>query len=441
MGTICRDRTIGQRQSEQVLENYQVDRLGFLYDNHLLSLPAATGLKVSGYPEAVPFDLPSANRASDSLERFNALYRPDFFGTVGAIGDRLSLCNKRPPHSITDVMLIQSDDDIRSRFQDLSEAQKVAALRTARAFETFTADQVASGKLGPGMVHISYNVSPDTRDRENSMGYTKRFHMHLNYWPHDTVQNLTVMPVGRMPRHKRRDFLDPFTQLAAEVLSEQTAVRGWFPDGTVLDPGAEATLRRAMPPAFTVQFPSWNFLTSDVFRQQLTAMQLYIDSRYRDIQEAFTGIRSPAAEWRRHHVLDAATVKGNLRALGFDSVTDAKLSKLAEIVRSIDDRTCEYLRKKARFRTDTMLMNGPNYSVGFFSEIGSNEHPARTERPSVWMMVQFKLLSSLGSAGLFPSVKAPIVRISRNAEPISAADRARRSEFQRDFASWIGADD
>ncbi len=415
-----------------------MDTLGFLYSGDLSQVKAMPWVPVPGYPRFAAFPAPSANEETDTAERFRRLFVPDFIREFELGDGKMAVCNKRMPHSITDTMIIQSDADVRSRYSDLSPAQRRFVLSAATEFVTYVSDPSVTRRyrLRGGYIHVTYNTSAETLDRENGMGYTKRFHLHLNYWRKEQFAGVAPVSLKELSRDARNELLDPFTAVSAEWLKTLADQGGLFTGRRTIGTFDES-VATGLPPGFAVEFPDWDFLSSDAFSYDLGRLQDIVFERFAEVQEAFTGRRDAAPVWTRHPLLPVSEIVCRISRLDAPQAVRNKLAEVARRLRSVSPEVGDYFRRHKWARTRNLLMNGANFSVGVVTlKPNFDPLPIASSR-SVWLMLQFKMLSTLGSAGVFCNGLAPIVRIARNARELTKEEEDLRASFQKEFADRL----
>ncbi|UIJ81762.1 hypothetical protein [Rhizobium leguminosarum] len=426
--------------SDRTISNSGVvmDTLGFLYSGDLSQVKAMPCVPVPGYPRFAAFPAPSANEETDTAERFRRLFVPDFLREFDLGDGKMAVCNKRMPHSVTDTMIIQSDVDVRSRYRDLSEAQRRFALAAATQFVNYVSDPSVTRRYGlrGGYIHVTYNTSAETLDRENGMGYTKRFHLHLNYWRKEQFAGVAPVSLQELSSDARNELLDPFTEISAEWLKPLADEAGLFAGRRTIGT-FDASVAAGLPPGFAVEFPDWNFLSTDSFSHDLGRLQDIVFEQFAEVQEAFTGRRDAAAVWTRHPLLPVPEIVHRISSLEAPRVVRDKLAEAARRLRSVSPDVGDYFRRHKGARTRNLLMNGANFSVGVVT-LEPNFEPSPIVRSQpVWLMLQFKMLSTLGSAGVFCNGLAPIVRIARNSRELTNAEEDLRVSFQKEFADRL----
>lgn len=423
-------------------KNSAADRrspLDFLLDAEFGKIATFPRIQVPGYPSFEHFPQPSANEETDTPERFHSLFAPNFLARFDVGDSEVALCNKRVPHSLTDAMLIQSDPDVRTRFGDLSQAQQVFMVRAAREFAAFVSEPGVARKfeLKGGFIHVTYNTSAETGDRENGMGYTKRFHLHLNFWRRREFAGAQLVHLGHLPMAIQHELLDPFTPLASAIILHGLKRRGVFSGHRVLDVRAEEVRFTGLPPGVAIELPNWDALLDPTFIPDLSALQQIVVESFADLRVAFTGQSAPASHWTRHPLLEPGEIEANLEGLDLPDEVRPLLSRLAYVLRTITPRHGAFFRRNKSLRVRNMMMNGANFSVGFVSMAPNLEPLAIDQAGPVWLTLQHKMLSTMGSAGIFSNALAPIIRIARNARHFSADEEALRLGFQHEFAQRL----
>lgn len=413
--------------------------LDFLLDVQFSKIATLPRIEVPGYSIREHFPQPSANEETDTPDRFHSLFAPDFVARFDLGDSEIALCNKRVPHSLTDAMLIQSDSDVRSRFNDLSHSQQAFTVRAAREFAAFVSEPGVVRKFGlkGGFIHVTYNTSAETGDRENGMGYTKRFHLHLNFWRRCEFSGAQAVDLGHLPLATQHELLDPFTPLSSAIILHGLKRRGVFSGRRALDVRAEEVRSIGLPPGVAIELPDWDALLDPGFIPDLSSLQQIVVDTFADLRQAFTGQRTPAPHWTRHPLLEPSEIEANLERLDLPEEARSLLVRLAYVLRTITPRHGAFFKRNKSLRVRNMMMNGANFSVGLISMAPNLEPLAIDQAGPLWLTLQHKMLSTMGSAGIFSNALSPIIRIARNARHFSAEEEALRIEFQNEFSQRL----
>ncbi|MEQ8693804.1 MAG: hypothetical protein RIC85_00545 [Gammaproteobacteria bacterium] len=387
-------------------------------------------LKVGGFPSAAIERRGVAGR--DDLEAFFRSWGPYVLEKVTlASGDRLAFINKANPHALYDSMLIQTDDDVRSSTCSLGADQAIFAYRTAAEFVNIVSDPEVMDEfeLSGGSLHIVSNVNPHTDDRENGMGYSKRFHLHMNYWPKSQLKSLDLRSMSEMavsPDFER--IFDPLLIVSESIIRDVVERHGLFSGARVVESQSDPTL----PMGSIIAVPQgWENFRSPNFMGDLRRFEMALHREYWRIHEAFTGCTSPSEMWSRPELRPAAEIVEAISALELSTTSRISLTALAGRLRNLTPRLWRLFRKSARQRIRHLAMNGPNYSLGFYSKALNTPDNPLNNHDVLYLVTQAKLFSDVGGAGMIYLPQCSIVEIKRKSWPFSKTEVERRSAFQK----------
>jgi hypothetical protein len=381
---------------------------------------------------------------------------------VAALGhDRLALVDKVSPHALHDLMLSEVSERPKSTPDAVAHRTGRMLWQTGLGFVRFVSDAGVRREfsLDGAQCQLALNCDPNTLDRE-SVQAAKQFHLHLLCW---TPQELTALArpqrLGEIgDARMRRQFLDPLAFLGARLISEalagldpaeDPALAGaaWLPD----DPAAVFAGRR--PLGALLRLPGWQVLGEPGFEALIRRLHRRLDDTARALLDTFTGHREPPEPWHRHPLRPPHAIAKRIDALGFSAEVRAGLHRLAAGLRDLPAASARRLAGATpSARMHCMTLNQPCYGLNLMAYgniqdngAGSGHSPGAAEAAApidaaeVLLVVQTKLFSGTGGAGLLALNGIPSVRILRGQGAYSARQWQRRAAFQRAFAEHNGA--
>jgi hypothetical protein len=418
-------------------------------------------LRVPGPPPGFELDVEELTAATP-LRRFHRrtvqLLDCGSCRNGGGDHDRLALVDKVSPHALHDLMLSEVSARAKSTPDAVAPRTGRMLWQTGLGFVGFASDPDARRDFGLDgcQVQLALNCDPNTRDRE-SVQAAKQFHLHLLCWTPDELA-----PLARPDRladiadaRLRRQLLDPLAFLGARIIAEAVAAldpgsdpalapAAWLPD----DPAAVVAGRR--PPGALLRLPGWRVLGTPGFEDLVRRLHRRLEDIAADLLEAFTGRRGPPEPWRRHPLLPPAEVAARIEALHLSDTARAGLRRLAAGLRDLPALSAEQLSGAApAARMHCMTLNQPSYGLNLMAagDVGGvrggdgrpsarGPAPPPMETDAVLLVVQAKLFSGTGGAGLLALDGIPSVRVLRGQGAYSEHDWQRRAAFQRAFAEY-----
>lgn len=350
--------------------------------------------------------------------------------------DRIAFIDKAFPHSRYDLMMLASDDDIRCAVTELGPVAGELVFEIAHRFLTYLGDPETIDRYGlsGGRFHLCYNYDRDTQDRENSMFYDKRFHLHLNYWPGSDLRAPAVVRWGDIDSGRlRRRLLDPITFLATSVMRDATG--GVVAGRPVMPVDDRRDLAMGLPPGLKIRFDGWDVLRGRRITSALETLHEVADTAYRRLHRAFTGEEHAPAAWRRPRLLSAARIRANLDDVDWLSPDSREgLARLAGALRDVDEADMQRFRSDEALRVHRMALGGLDYAIGMFSRACNRADAPLVAGDEVYLTMQCRLFGDIGGAGLPPLGDAAIVKLDRSAGPaMSAAELESRRELRCRF--------
>ena len=438
-----------------LLESVRQDPFAVLIPEPAARMPVAwDALRVPGPPAAFALT-PRELDAPAPLERFHRR-TIQLLDCAGAGGDRLALVDKAMPHALHDLMLSEASAVDKPTPADVAADTGRALWRTGLEFVRFVSDPGSQRTFGleGGELHLALNCDPNTADRE-SVQAAKQFHLHLLCWTPEELSALARPDrLGDMTDVRlRRQLLDPLAFLGARIIAEavaglDSALAGaaWLPD----DPAAVVAGRR--PPGALLRLPGWDVLGEPGFEDLIRRLHRRLEQTAAMLLAAFTGRREAPPPWRRHPLLPMAEIAARVDALDLSAETRDGLRRLAAGLRDLPPLAAEHLSgADPATRMHCMTLNQPCYGLNLMAAGGFGSGQGRERRRSgnrqplppaageVLLVVQTKLFSGTGGAGLLALDGIPSVRILRGQGAYTPRQWQRRAAFQRAFAEHNSA--
>lgn len=405
------------------------DRFGPLYPASAMTLPVIPSLPMPRFAAPPP-----------DVRNLSPHYR-DHYGTnilreypAGRSGDRLAFIDKAFPHSVYDMMLLATVGDdrvIASSVSDVPEAMLTALLRFCRQFVGYVDASSTRRRfdLDGAQLMIGTNHDPYTVDRDNGQWWDKRMHWHLNCWPAAAYRDASIVPLGEVDDlNRRRALVDPIAHLAAQVMRDASRTQP-LPAGCHLAGDADLSAAGG-PVGFKIALPDWDFLLDTACARLLVQLHEMATGAYAQLRECFTGSPAASPPWTRPGLLPPGQVAANLNNLTWLSEPGRQgLVMLRALLRDITAHEMALLRTNMDLANRCLTLAGLDYHLGFWSpaRLGSSR-----ECPPVYLVMQFKLLSAIGSS---PAIGGSVASIlDRFRGPIMSAQQTRlRRQFQDGF--------
>lgn len=424
------------------------DAFAALYPPEAWRVGVVEALAVKGF---APEFTPSAPAHDDGVPTYGKRLLARAVPVDGTGSERIGFVDKLFPHAPYDMMMVALGDAAPCSFADLSAVERLTILEMVGAFLEHVGrpDVIERYGLHGGRFHTCWNFDRRTRDRENSMFFEKRFHLHLNYWPGADTE-LRPRPLGELADLGwRRRLVDPIAHLAPQVLYDATG--GGLDDVRFLVPDARRDLEERLPPGLKVRIDGWSELGETWVAHFIARLHNASQEVYDTLLDAFTEPGAPSGTWERPALRPADEVEKRLAGLEWLSpASRAGLKLLAHRLRDLPPRVMRAFRDgggqfaastlsggasswRSTARMRHLALADLDYNLGFFSprtnEIGA---PLATDSP-VHLVVNYKLFADIGGAGLPPMGTVPIVRIVRGSSPLDTEEMAMRSAFHREL--------
>ncbi len=400
-------------------------------------------LCIPGPPPA--FELtPAEASAAEPMQRYHRRTIAMFdCGAAGA--DRLALIDKASPHALYDLMLSEVSRGEKSTPVAVLPVTGRTLWCTGLAFVRFVSNPEVQQRFGlaGGRLHLALNCDPNTRDRE-SVQAAKQFHLHLLYW---TAEELAALHrpdrLGTIadPR-ERRQYIDPLGFLGARIVAETISdlVSG-IAGAVVLDSDTDAVCAGHRPLGCVIRLPGWQVLADPAFETLIRRLHRRMADTAAGLLAAFTGRSDPPRPWQRHALRAETEIAAAIDRLGLSATTSTGLRAVAAGLRDLSSRGAERLRRAApAARKHCMTLNQPCYGINLYAPRCNSPDAPLSQSDEVYLIIQAKLFSGTGVAGLLALDGIPSVRIVRGLGTYSEADWRRRAALQQAFAEYQHAE-
>ncbi|WP_238433340.1 hypothetical protein [Micromonospora tarensis] len=280
---------------------------------------------------------------------------------------------------------------------------------------------------------IGTNYDPSTTDRDNGQWWDKRMHWHLNCWPATAYRDASMVSLGDVDDvNRRRALVDPIAHLAARIMRDAIRTQP-LPIGCRLAGDADLDSDDG-PVGFKIALPGWDFLPDAACARLLVDLHDVAASAYAQLRRCFTGSAAASPPWTRPELLPPDRVAANLDELTWLSEPARQgLLRLRSLLRDVTRREMDLMRADMDLANRCLTLAGLDYHLGFWSppQPGSSRG-----RAPVYLVMQFKLLSAIGSS---PAIGGGVASIlDRFSGPIMSAQQIRlRRQFQDRFLALL----
>ncbi|PZG22139.1 hypothetical protein C1I95_06000 [Micromonospora craterilacus] len=410
-----------------------LDRFGPLYPASAMALPVIPSLPMPRLPAPPP-----------DVRNLSPHYR-DHYGShilreypAGDCGDRIAVIDKAFPHSVYDMMLlatVRDDDVIASSVSDVPEAMLTTLLTFCAQFVRYVHAGSTRRRfaLDGAQLMIGTNYDPATTDRDNGQWWDKRMHWHLNCWPATAYRHASIVPLGEVTDvNRRRALVDPIAYLAAQVMGDALRTQP-LPAGCRVVGDADLSPAGG-PVGFKIALPGWDFLPGAACARLLVQIHDVAAGAYAQLRGCFTGSPAASPSWARPGLLPPGQVAANLDNLAWLSEPARRgLVVLRSLLRDVTAHEMDLMRADMDLANRCLTLAGLDYHLGFWSPPHPDSWP---DNPRVFLVMQFKLLSAVGSS---PAIGGGVASIlDRFRGPVMSAQQTRlRRQFQDRFLALL----
>jgi hypothetical protein len=367
----------------------------------------------------------------------------DFYGanliweSVAPEPDRIAVIDKAFPHAQHEVMLLASGEPSATSVSDLSSAARSRIFCGATTFVDFVDEVDVRRRFGldDGLLHASFNFDRDTTDRENSMFFDKRFHLHLNYFSATDLRGVERAHWTQLPRPFARRLIDPLAYIAEHVFADANQFRG--DQLPLLRVDVDRDVAAGWAPGPKLVLANWRQVGSTTTQDLLVRAHDLAQWTYDEVRTVFCGDSAVTAPWTRPRLLPSSEIRRRAvaaRWLGEDSRRG--LEVLAKSLCDTTGGSIAALRAHPARQVGALTLAGLDYSLSMHSprQVGSGSWG---EQP-VLLTWSFKLFGDIGGAGLPPAGGCAAVKLDRATGPIMTHESMmQRRSFQEDFVARL----
>jgi hypothetical protein len=288
--------------------------------------------------------------------------------------------------------------------------------------------------LDGGQLNLAYNYDRHTVDRDNSMCCDKRFHLHLNYWVADELNDMRPVAWGEIEDQAvRRTLVDPVAYLSEMIMRDRIARYPLPVPLLTVDSDRDQTL--GLPAGPKIEFPDWGFLRDPSFATVLGDLHREAETAYAELYEDFVGEQFAPRPWHRPRLLPRQRIEANLRARSW--LSPDTVDGLVVLARSLVD--LEELGVTAMEDADPATLNkvalaGLDYAIALFRPARNTVETPLNRGGPVYLVMHCKMFASVGGAGLPIIDRVPVVRLDRSRGRLFTTDEVeKRRRLRADF--------
>jgi hypothetical protein len=336
--------------------------------------------------------------------------------TLYNINKNLLLTDKISPHGLLEVMIISSDENIKSGIFDMEKQDTLECLRIFLKFIDFAKKK----QLYP---HISFSYDPYTNDRQSGQS-VKRFHSHLVARTNQEIEeiNTNKVKLGNLDLFKRRRIIDETSIVGSYILYDILSQNKNYKLFEVKKPFEEFGL----PNLILKLKNGWGSLIDLTFISEIEDLHNSIINTYNLLLGLIT--EGENKFWERVKLKkDLSNLIYLKNSLNISEETfEMVLFMLERFKTSLLDKANNLNNKDLnRILEYTYPLSGPCYSISFFEK-----------NDSVYVNVRPFIFSSIGGAGIIP-IDGIITQIQRGSQVMSNEQIEQRRSFQREFVNSL----
>ncbi len=423
--------------SHHVPQSKPTDALSGLYPTTANGLPVAwSQVRIPGPPPVFALTTEEQEHPDPATR-----YRRRLIQAIEASGARFGLIDKASPHALYDLMVSALHQPPQPAPTGSSALGGQLLWRSAASFVQFVSrsDVMRGFDLDGGRLHIALNCDPGTQDRESCQA-NKQLHIHLLYWRREELAALSgAGTLGEIEDLRlRRQSLDPLAFVGAHLIRDALGDLPLGIHGAELLPvDDQAVIEGRQPLGCLLRLPGWGVLDDPAFEALVRHIHQRLEQAGAQVLAAFTGETAPPPPWRRHSLLPRPQIRENLRRLSWSEPSRAGLAHLAERLRDLRPALADRFRRGAPGRRKHhMSLNLPCYSLNLYAPFSNTRGRTVRDAETLYLILQTKLFSAIGGAGLVGLGRVPSVRILRGIGSFEPESWHRRARFQRAFAGY-----
>lgn len=387
-------------------------------------------LKIPGIDKKM-FQAPFYQERSCEKIPFNGIITEQKIITPDAT-DYITLAPKFKPHSDYEMMLQSTDSVVKSPITSLSDDAARYVFQMGYNYIDFLTSQDTINEFGLNNAYpyLVFNYDEYTTDRTSGMS-KKPFHLHLNSWKEETMENISQIEKDKVSPYYYRSVVDPMFKYNQALIREtlDTDELREYLEPVNLKCGDQEIEYSSI---YRIK-KGWDFLQNPEFTKVLKTMHMRLEQKYAEILMAFTGKNTVPPEGTRHILLPEDVIARNIDKTKMRDDVKASLISLSKRMESITPERFQELSKNPDMRDTFITLRWLAYSVGIFSNKYIDPN-ADYKKNDVYLNITPRLFTKIGGASLMNFPDKSLVKIDRGEGQIDQEEFEKRMEFQRKFA-------
>jgi hypothetical protein len=384
----------------------------------------------------------SEDDENDEINAMKASWRAHLWGEATLLDDsKFWYCNKSTPHAKLDMMLVQSDDDIRVSIDELSQMQACYMLARCYDFVRYISDNKTAQKFGTwnSHVHFAYNTDRETIDRESTMA-TKRAHVHMSCIDLYSIENLTGSKTqffNEIDSFHRRRVIDVLTPIGAKLIKFLVEENNLFRYHTARTSVEFADIGYSLPPGFLILLKNgWDTLCDVSLVHDLRYLHCLLQKCYDMITTAIVEVSTVREPWIRPTLKPLKDRLIAIENLGFPKDIVKDLAVLVGHLKNSSPRLVSRFQSHYRTRVSHMPLAGLSYATSFFALSSNKQDSPLIGSDQVFCNIQLKLFSDIGGAGLICCSEHQLIELARKQGLYTPREQLDRMQFQLEFMHY-----
>lgn len=349
--------------------------------------------------------------------------------------DYISLAPKFKPHSDYEMMLQSTDSTLKSPITSLSDEAIKYIFGVGYDYIKFLSDKnvIEKYNLEKGYPYLVFNYDEFTTDRHSGMS-KKPFHLHLNSWKSETINNITEIDKNKESEYYYQSVVDPIfdiSQLLVRDALKSEEINKYLEEVPVFCGNQEIKYSGV----YKVK-GGWKTFCSDEFPHLLKAIHNKLENRYVKILKIFTNKDNIPELYTRHLLLDNDIILNNIENSYLTDNTKHALNILINKVKSITPEQFKEISKNTDLRDTLIPLRWLAYSMGFFSN-NYIEKDKKQVDSDLFINITPRLFTKIGGASIMNFPEHSLVKIDRGMGNINQESFNERLEFQKDFVKIL----